>query len=138
MNKKILTLGILLLGCSLAAAAQSQTPANPEFDQSGEADANPPNGGDTISGTDWLRGCLSQSSDGNFMLADNSGHNVQLRGNTSKLNSYVGKEVQVHGARINSTGTNASAMSSDATGNASGAAKQFKVNDVKKISDTCK
>jgi hypothetical protein len=135
--KKILALGILVLCCCLAAAAQSQTPSNPERDQSGEAAANPPAAGDAISGTDWLRGCLSQSPDGSFTLADDSGHNFQLQGNTSKLNSYVGKEVQLHGARLGSAGTNTSAMSSDAS-NASGYTGEFKVSNVQKISDTCK
>src|ERR1700687_1255687 len=44
-----------------------------------------------------IQGCLSQSSQGNFMLADNSGNKFQLRGDTSKLNSYIGKEVKVDG-----------------------------------------
>lgn len=137
MKKKILMLGTLVLGCCLAAAAQSQTPTNPERNQSGEAAAYPPAAGDAISGTDWLQGCLSQSSDGNFMLADNTGHHFQLSGNTSKLNDYVGNEVQVHGAMINSTGTSAGAMSSDANGSASGAT-QFKVSDFQKLSNTCR
>jgi hypothetical protein len=135
MKKKILTLGTLVLGCCLAAAAQSQTPTNPERNQSGEAAANPPAAGDTISGTDWLNGCLSQSSDGNFILADNSGNTFQLRGKTSKLNSFVGKQIQVHGANI-SPATTAGAMSSDAS--SSGAVNQFNVYDVRKISDSCR
>jgi hypothetical protein len=135
MKKKILTLGTLLLGCCLAAAAQSQTPSNPTRNQGGEAAANPPAAGDTISGTDWARGCLSQSSDGNFMLADSNGNNFQLRGDTSKLNSYIGKEVQVHGSALSNSGMNADAMSSDAS--AAGSAKQFTVSGVRKLADTC-
>lgn len=135
MKKKILTLGTLLLGCCLAAAAQSQTPANPTRNQGGEAAANPPAAGNTISGTDWVRGCLSQSSDGAFMLADSNGNNFQLHGDTSKLNSYIGKEIQVHGAALSSSGTSADAMSSDAS--AAGSAKQFNVSDVHKVADTC-
>jgi hypothetical protein len=132
MKKKILTLGTLLLGCCLAAAAQSQNPTNPEFNQSGEAAANPPAAGNSISGTDWIRGCLSQSSDGSFMLADNSGNSFQLSGDTSKLSSYIGKQIQVHGTNSETT---ADAMSSDA---AVGGAKQFTVKQVQKLSDTCK
>jgi len=145
MRKQILTLGTLLLGCCLAAVAQTAT--DPERNQSGEAPANPATAGQSISGQSanpadssqatTLRGCLSQSSDGNFMLADNSGNNFQLRGDTSQLSIYIGKEVQVHGIGINSSGTNAGAMSSDATGTSAGIAKQFTVNDVHKVSDTC-
>jgi hypothetical protein len=136
MKNKILVLGTLLLGCCLAAVAQSQTPSNPERNQSGEAAANPPAAGNTISGTDWLRGCLSQSSDGKFMLADNSGNNFQLSGDTAQLNNYIRKEVQVHGIALNSSGTTADAMSSD-TSAAAGAAKQFTVSDAHKTADTC-
>jgi len=128
MKKTILTIGALLLGCCFAIA-QSQTPTNPERNQSGEAAANPPAAGNAISGTDWLQGCLSQASDGGFQILDNSGNNVQLRGNTSKLSSYIGKQVQVHGT----SSSGASAMSSD-----SGAEKQFTVHDVKKLADNCK
>jgi len=59
-----------------------------------------------------------------------------LSGDTSKLNSYVGKEVQVHGKNTSRGATDADAMSSDAS--SAGAAKQFTVHDVKKLSDTCK
>jgi hypothetical protein len=43
----------------------------------------------------------------------------------------------VHGIGINSSVTNASAMSSDATGASADTAKQFTVNDVHKVSDAC-
>jgi len=67
------------------------------------------------------------------MLADNSGNNFQLRGDTSKLTGYIGKQIQVHG--MVSTATSSAAMSSNA--GAAGAAKQFTVSDVQKLSDTC-
>jgi hypothetical protein len=65
------------------------------------------------------------------MLADSSGNSFQLSGDTSKLSSYIGKQIQVHGT---SSGTTADAMSSDA---AAGGAKQFTVKDVQKLSDAC-
>ncbi len=148
MKKKMLTLGVLLLGGCLAALAQSET--HPTRNQSGEAGANLPAAGQGVSGessaqaatqvdnsqASTLRGCLSQSSDGNFMLADKSGNNFQLQGDASQLDSYIGKEIQVHGSSLNSSGTSADAMASD-TGGATGAAKQFTVSDVHKVADTC-
>jgi len=150
MKKNLLTLGVLVLGGCLAAMAQSETPSNPTRNQSGEAGANLPASGQGISGqsstqaapqvdssqASTLRGCLSQSSDGNFMLADSSGNNFQLHGDATQLDSFIGKEIQVKGSSLNSSGSSADAMASD-TGGAAGAAKQFTVSDVHKVGDTC-
>lgn len=87
-----------------------------------------------------IQGCLSQSQ-GNFMLADNSGNKFQLRGDTSKLNSYIGKEVKVDGMAA-SGGSNAGAMASSTStssgsGTETGTATQFSVSDVHKVADAC-
>jgi len=82
-----------------------------------------------------VQGCLSQSSDGNFMLADSSGSNIQLRGDTSRLNSYIGKEIRVDGIASPSSGSNAGAMSSSTSG--AGSSTQFSVSGVHKVADTC-
>jgi hypothetical protein len=91
-----------------------------------------------------LVGCLSQSSDGNFILADNSGTNFRLRGDASQLSSLVGKQVQVDGiATMNSDSNAAGSMSSPtssdsgASPSSSGTAAQFSVSDAHKIADAC-
>jgi hypothetical protein len=95
-----------------------------------------------------LRGCLSQSSDGSFVLADNSGNNFQLRGATSRLSSYVGKQVRVEGVTAGDSGTGLGAMSSpssstgsssasDTSSGTAASARQFNVTDVHKLADAC-
>jgi hypothetical protein len=166
--KNALTLGTLLLGCCLAATAQTgstpnqtppiSTPSTFPQDQTGQIPSNPANpadpsaippdtnapgqvthdhAGDQASSSQetTIQGCLSRSSQGNFMLADNSGTQFQLRGDTSKLNSYVGKEVKVDGMAM-SGGSNTSAMSS-ASGSSMGTSTQFTVSDVHKVADAC-
>jgi hypothetical protein len=83
-----------------------------------------------------LEGCLSQSSDGGFILADASGNNYQLRGDTTHLNAYLGKQVRVEGMAIPDTGTSAGAMASS-YGSSAGGTNQFSVNHVHKVADTC-
>jgi len=77
--KKCLTLATLVLVCCLAAAAQVSPGVEPrDF----PATTPPPylqNEKTTV------RGCLSQSPDGNFILAEKSGNSFQLIGDTSKL-----------------------------------------------------
>lgn len=137
--KKALTLGTLLLGCYLVAAAQTtpnQTPpmsTPPTFpqDQTGQSPSNPSSPGnpsaippDTsaphgqaadqetqspVSQMTTIQGCLSQAQSGNFMLADNSGNSFQLRGDAAKLAGFIGNEVKVDGIAM-TTGANAGAM----------------------------
>jgi hypothetical protein len=168
--KKTLTLGTLLLGCCLAAVAQtgstpnqtppSSTPSTFPQDQTGQTPSNPAPPGDpsaippdtkapgqmanqatqaSNSQATTVQGCLSQSSEGNFVLADNSGNNFHLRGDTSQLNSYIGKEVRVEGIATNNSRSPAGAMSSSTTssGSSSGATTQFSVSSVHKVADTC-
>jgi phage tail tape-measure protein len=79
-----------------------------------------------------LEGCLSRGSDGNFLLADSSGNNIQLRGDSSQLSNYIGNQVRIEGTATDSSTTAGSMSSSGA-----GAAKQIAVSDVHKVSDTC-
>jgi hypothetical protein len=101
--KKTLKLGMLLLGCWLAAVAQTGPPlmsTPPIFpqDQTGQTPSNPatpadpsafppdtkaPGQGESSSQASnsqatTVEGCLSQSPEGIFMLADNSGNSFQL------------------------------------------------------------
>jgi hypothetical protein len=89
--------------------------------------------------TTTVRGCLSQSADGNFMLADSSGNSFQLRGATAQLSNYIGKEVKVNGMAMPNSGSNAGAMSSStsSTSSSGATATQFSVSDVHKVADAC-
>jgi hypothetical protein len=154
--KKTLTLGTLLLGCCLAAVAQTpifsqigQTPWNPAtpVDRSTfPPDTKAPGQSESSSQASnsqatTVEGCLSQSPEGNFMLAEDSGSNFQLHGDTLRLKGYIGKEVQVEGTATSNSGAPASAMasptSSDSSGSSPGAATQFNVSKVHKVADTC-
>jgi hypothetical protein len=163
--KKTLMFGTLLLGCCLAAVAQTgstpnqtppaSTPSTFPQDQTGQTPANPatpaapsaipPDTSATGMARDHakasasepsdspvadLEGCLSQSSDGAFMLVDKSGNSFQLHGDRSKFNSYLGKQVRVDGIAGSS---NPGAMS----GSSAGAATAFNVSDIHKVSDAC-
>jgi hypothetical protein len=103
-----------------------QAAANPSETSSQQASNQP----------STLEGCLSQSSDGGFMLADASGNNYQLRGDTTHLNAYLGKQIRVEGMAIPNTGTSAGAMATS-SGSSSGGTNQFSVNHVHKVADTC-
>jgi hypothetical protein len=160
--KKTLTLGTLILGCCIAGFAQmgnpnqnspASTPSTFPQDQTGQTPSNPatPSSPSAIppdttasgqttqaskSQATTVDGCLSQSSDGDFMVADNAGNQYQLRGDTSKLSSYIGNEVRVDGIAMSSNASNAGAMSSD-SGAPTSTATQLNVNKVRKVSDTC-
>lgn len=166
--KKVISLGTIVLGCCLAAAAQmgstpnqtppASTPSTFPQDQTGQTPSNPtspsnpsaipPDTSATRTGqtTDQasassqasVQGCLSRGSDGNFMLADNSGNNFQLRGDTSQLTGFVGNQVRIDGTTASSeAGAMSSPSSTDSSGASSGATKQLNVSSVHKLSETC-
>lgn len=115
--KKLLTIGTLLLGCCLAAA-QTATQA-----------------GNTQAIT--VQGCLSQSPDGAFMLADNAGDLFQLLGDTSQLNTFIGKQVRVQGMPMNNSAADPNAMAADTADASTGVAQQFTVSSAYKVADSC-
>ncbi len=125
MKKKILTFGTLVLGGCLAAAAQTGT-------QSSAAEASKTQ-------MTTVQGCLSQSPDGAFLLADNAGDLFQLLGDdgASQLTTYVGKMVRVHGIAMNNSASGASAMAGDTADASTGVAQKFHVSSAQKIADTC-
>jgi hypothetical protein len=178
--KKTITLGTLLLGCCLGAAAQMGSTPNqmpqrstpPTFpqDQTGQTPSNPTTPADPSaippdthapgqtshaqaadhavqagdSQTTTVQGCLSRSSNGNIMLADQSGKRIQLRGESSQLNSYVGNEVRVDGMAVSKSRATAGSMSSPASPTSPASAspaddkgKQFNVSDIHKVADVC-
>ncbi len=186
--KKALTFGTVLLGCCLAAAAQTGSTPNqipptstpPTFpqDQTGQTPANPSTPADPsalppdtnapgkmahdqASETSSARptsieGCLSKSAEGNFILADSSGNSFQLRGLSSQLGDFVGKEIRVNGmadstsapvaGSMNAPSTTSSSASTSMASNSgastssaagSAPATQFNVSDVKKVAESC-
>jgi hypothetical protein len=86
-----------------------------------------------------IQGCLSQGANG-FTLADASGTTYNLTGDTSKLSSHVGEEVQVKGsASSSSSAASSTAPSSSAAGAtpSSASGQNFDVKSVKRISKSC-
>lgn len=167
--KKTLTLGTLMLGCCLAAVAQTgstpnqnppmTTPSTFPQDQTGQSPSNPVNPADpsalppdtrapgsmshdhtgerpVSAPPTSLVGCLSQSSEGNFILADSSGKNFRLRGDASQLNSLIGKQVRVDGIATNSDSHAAGSMSSNSASDPS-SESAFSVSNVHKLADAC-
>lgn len=155
--KKSLIVGALLLCCSLIAAAQmgstpsqsgsqSATPSTFPQDQTGQSPSNPstpsnpsampPDSSATGSNAQVssVEGCLSQSPDGGFILADAMGNSYMLRGDTTELSSYLGKDVRVDGMAIPKS--NAGSMASSSSAEAS-STQQFSVQHARKIADNC-
>lgn len=162
--KKTLTLGTLILGCCIAGFAQTgstpnqtppaSTPSTFPQDQTGQTPSNPatPSNPSAIppdtsasgratqasnSQATTVEGCLSQSADGNFVVADSSGNHYQLTGDTTKLSGYIGDEVRVDGVAM-SNASNPGAMSSPSdSADTTGSATELNVSKVRKVSDTC-
>src|SRR5205085_1902353 len=96
-----------------------------------------------------IEGCLAQSGS-NYTLADASGTTYNLTGDTSKLSSHVGEQVEVKGTPASDSSSASSASpSSDSSASAAGsssasgassagaAGKSFTVQGVKRISKSC-
>lgn len=167
--KKSFTLGTLLLGCCLAAVAQTnQTPPEastpPTFpqDQTGQSPSNPaiPSNPSQLppdtsaSAPDYssdspdaargpaitAQGCLSQASDGNFILAESSGTQFRLHGDTSLLAAFIGTEVRVDGVPMTGDASNAGSMSSSTSSDSDSpttSGTQLTVTEIHKLSETC-
>lgn len=162
---KTLTLGTLMLCCCMAGFAQmrnsqtqppaASTPSTFPQDQTGQPSpatpSNPSNpsamppdtsaSGQTAqtsnSQATTVVGCLSQSSDGDFMIADDSGNRYQLRGDTSKLSSFIGNEIRVDGVAMSNSASNTGSMASSSNDLSAGSATQLNVGTIHKISETC-
>jgi len=92
--KKIITLGTLLLSCCFVVSAQAGSMQN-----------------DNTRPT-TVQGCLSQASDGSYILADSYGNRFQLRGDTAQLSGAVDNEIRVKGNFVSDSGMYVSAMAS--------------------------
>jgi hypothetical protein len=102
------------------------SPSMPQSDQSASQTSSMGAGNEQK-----IEGCLSQGANG-FTLADASGTTYNLTGDTSKLSSHVGEQVEVHGTPSSSP---SSAASSQTAGGAS--AQNFDVKSVKRIAKSC-
>ena len=155
--KKTLTLGTIVLGCCLVAFAQysNQAPSGSSTsgysqDQAGPSQSYPSSSADQMqsypSGSadqsyseqsanqkTTVQGCLTQSADGNFMLADTSGNVYQLNDSSARLGLFVGQEVRVDGFGIFNSEANLGAMASSANQRA----QQIDVSRVHKVAESC-
>ena len=147
---KTLTLGTIVLGCSLFALAQTsgyyQIPSRSSASGFSQDKAYPGSSADPIappamsanqsaSQKTTVQGCLSQPADGIFMLSDASGNHYQLNDKPSRLNQYVGKEIRVDGFGLLFR-TSDSFPGALAAG-PSGPTQQIDVTRVRKIAERC-
>ena len=180
--KTVLLAGAFLLSSSFMMA-QSQSPAStpptlpqsqsqpspdqntsspsstmPSTDQSSQTSSSQSSMGSQSEGSaQKIEGCLSQGANG-FTLADASGTTYNLTGDTSKLSSHVGEQVEVKGMPASGSAASSSAspstpasdnasaqgQASAAGSNAGGASsaasasgQSFTVHSVKRVSKTC-
>ena len=164
--KTVLLAGAFLLSSSFMVA-QSQAPAStpptlpqsqsqpaPDQQPSSSPSSTMPSadqssmGSQSDSSAQKIEGCLAQSGS-DFTLADASGTTYKLTGETSKLSSHVGEQVEVKGSPAADSSAassaspstpasdNASAAGSSAASGASAAGKSFTVQSVKRIAKSC-
>src|SRR5215470_8723264 len=93
MRKAVFVAWVMLLGGAMAVAQTSST--NSTSSQS----TTPSTSKSTSSSQTTLRGCLT-GSNGNFTLTDQSGATFALSGNSEKLQSHVGEQVEVTGQNM--------------------------------------
>ena len=82
-----------------------------------------------------LKGCL-ESQGGSYMLREKSGKEIALTG-AADLSQYANHEVAVHGDWASGAAPSPSSSTSDMS-KSSGSEKQFTVDKVDSLSDTCK
>lgn len=124
---------------------QSTTTTTPSDQSAQQPSAQEPSGQSSMgsqsstSGSEQtIQGCLSQGANG-FTLADASGTTYNLTGDTSKLSSHVGEEVEVKGMASSGSAASSTAPSSSAAGAtpSSAAGQNFDVKSVKRVSKSC-
>jgi hypothetical protein len=124
--------------------SSSPSSTMPSADQSAQAGSQSDSSAQKIdSSAQKIEGCLSQTASG-FALADASGTTYNLTGDTSKLSSHVGEQVEVKGTPASGSAASSAAPSADssaasagASGAASAAGQSFTVQSVKKIAKSC-
>jgi hypothetical protein len=118
---KTFLLALSLLVSTAWLCAQSQYP------QTGSSQT-----GTTASEQTTVKGCL-QGSNGNYTLMADNGTTYQLQGDTSKLSSHVGHEIQVTGSTM-STAAGSSSTSTQSSGTQQ---STLTVQSFKHISKSC-
>jgi hypothetical protein len=126
MRHVLLTLSILLLGLSWAAAQDTSSQASPSSSGYGQTRSS-------AGAEKTVEGCLS-GSNGSYTLTDKNGTTYQLTGDTAKLSDHVGHEVKITGA----AGSEASGSGMAGGTAGSSASQTLQVSSVKHISKTCK
>src|SRR5215469_11447196 len=130
MRKTFLTACMLLL-CGLWAVAQQQSDPSQSSQPTSSSQATSSASGTTI------QGCLSGSS-GNYTLADkSSGNSYQLTGNTAKLSSHVGHEIQITGTAAQPSAASSSGATAAAPSGGAAGQQTFEVKSFKHIAATC-
>lgn len=123
--KKIYLITTLVLLFAISVAAQQGKPATQSAGSNApQAQAASPQTAPAAKEETTIQGCLAAAGS-SFTLTDKSGKAYQLEGDSSKLTSHVGHEVQL-------TGTEAAG---DAT--ATAAPTVFTVKKVKMMASTC-
>ena len=86
-----------------------------------------------------IQGCLTQSPEGNFMLADAAGNAYQLNDSAQRLGQFVGQEIRVSGFESAAGEGNPGAMSEapPSSPQLQGQIQQINVSKVHKVADTC-
>jgi hypothetical protein len=137
MKKWSLIIGVLVLSSAWVIAQSGNRPPaaqdNSQYSQQPSGNQQQPDASQTKEpaatdhGARTIEGCVTSVA-GGFSLTDNSGKTYQLAGDTSKLASEVGHDVQVTGTE-ESHGGGAAASA--------GAPSTFTVRKVKMVSTTC-
>lgn len=148
--RQLLSLTVLLLGATWAAAQSYPSQTSPSTSSTSSASSNQDTSssqtssnpqsatGDTGSQTTVV-GCLNGSS-GSYTLTSSNGKTYQLTGDTAQLQDHVGHKVQIKGsvspssASSSGTGSSASSKPSDT---ASSNQATLSVSSMKHISKTC-
>ena len=143
MTRLLLNIATALVFFVAAAVAQS----TPETDTPGTQGSSPSMGQGTsasstgMQGTEYkgkgekkLKGCI-QSQGGSYVLQEKSGKIVALTG--ADLSAHVGHEVAVHGSWEAGAGSSSAASSGGGMGSSDKARKQFNVNSVEMVSESC-
>ena len=138
--KKIFTIGTVVLGCCLIAAAQTNSDPNqgpPASFPGSSTDQSAPAMNSRQKTT--VEGCLTRSENGSFLLSDASGNTYLLNdGPASSLGPFVAEEVRVDGFGSNrSSETYPGAMAAGPS-QLAGSVQQIEVSRINKVANTCK
>ncbi|MGE5110593.1 MAG: hypothetical protein ACM3JB_07040 [Acidobacteriaceae bacterium] len=120
-----------------ATSPSSQSAPTSTMPSTSQSDQNQSGAMGSQSGNaEKIEGCLSQGANG-YTLASASGTTYNLTGDTSKLASHVGEQVEVKGSPSSSAAAATSPNASATGAGASASAQNFEVKSVKRIAKSC-